>query len=108
MVPHGCALPAELFPDWARDFGRAAAIELEIGPGRGGFALGHAAAHPEADLVCIETRRSDCTARRFCRMRRRLRHSHPSAGSELRSIVSTAPMAMRSRASSNGALRIAR
>ena len=60
MVPHGCALPQDLFPDWSREFGRAAAIELEIGPGRGGFALDHAAAHREVDLVCIETRRSDC------------------------------------------------
>jgi len=60
VVPHGCALPQELFPDWSRDFGRAAPLELEIGPGRGGFALDHAAAHHEIDLVCIETRRSDC------------------------------------------------
>ena len=74
VVPHGCALPAELFPDWPRDFGRAAAIELEIGPGRGGFALGHAAAHPEADLVCIETRRSDCEVIRERAARRGLRN----------------------------------
>jgi tRNA (guanine-N7-)-methyltransferase len=60
VVPHGCAVPGEAFPDWARDFGRAAPLELEIGPGRGGFALDHAAAHPEVDLVCIETRRADC------------------------------------------------
>jgi len=60
VVPHGCTAPGEAFPDWARDFGRAAPLELEIGPGRGGFALGHAAAHPGIDLVCIETRRSDC------------------------------------------------
>jgi tRNA (guanine-N7-)-methyltransferase len=60
VVPHGCALPQDLFPDWPRQLGRAAPLELEIGPGRGGFALGHAAAHPDIDLVCIETRRSDC------------------------------------------------
>jgi tRNA (guanine-N7-)-methyltransferase len=60
VVPHGCAVPGEAFPDWARDFGRAAPLELEIGPGRGGFALGHSGAHPGIDLVCIETRRSDC------------------------------------------------
>jgi tRNA (guanine-N7-)-methyltransferase len=60
VVPHGCALPGDLFPDWRRDFGRAAPLQLEVGPGRGGFALGHAAAHPEVDLVCIETKRSDC------------------------------------------------
>jgi len=60
VVPHGCAVPGEAFPDWARDFGRPAPLELEIGPGRGGFALDHASAHRELDLVCIETRRSDC------------------------------------------------
>jgi tRNA (guanine-N7-)-methyltransferase len=60
VVSHGCALAQDLFPDWSRDFGRAAPLELEIGPGHGGFALDHAAAHPEIDLVCIETRRSDC------------------------------------------------
>ena len=60
-----CAHPDEQFPDWARDFSRAPdasgplRLELEIGPGRGGFALDHAAAHPEIDLCAIETRRSD-------------------------------------------------
>jgi tRNA (guanine-N7-)-methyltransferase len=72
VVPHGCALPQESFPDWAGEFGRAAALELEIGPGRGGFALEHAAAHPEIDLVCIETRRSDCERIRARAKRRRL------------------------------------
>jgi tRNA (guanine-N7-)-methyltransferase len=56
----GCPLPSELFPDWKRDFGREAPLELEIGPGRGAFALDHAGLHPELDLVLIETRRSDC------------------------------------------------
>jgi tRNA (guanine-N7-)-methyltransferase len=74
VVPHGCALPQDLFPDWKRDFGRAAPLELEIGPGRGGFALGHAAAHPEIDLVCIETRRSDCELIRDRAARRGLRN----------------------------------
>jgi tRNA (guanine-N7-)-methyltransferase len=60
VVPHGCALPQDLFPDWPRDFGRVAPLQVEIGPGRGGFALGHAAAHPDIDLVCIETKRTDC------------------------------------------------
>src|SRR4051794_34233828 len=59
-ITHGCALPHELFPDWPRDFGRAAPLELEIGPGRGHFALDHAAANPGMDLVALETRRSDC------------------------------------------------
>jgi tRNA (guanine-N7-)-methyltransferase len=60
---HGCALPGDEAPDWPREFGRAPEeliLELEIGPGRGGFALDHAQAHPEIDLVAIETRRSDC------------------------------------------------
>jgi tRNA (guanine-N7-)-methyltransferase len=56
----GCNQPHEAFPDWERDFGRKAPLELEIGPGRGAFALDHAARHPEIDLVVIETRRSDC------------------------------------------------
>jgi tRNA (guanine-N7-)-methyltransferase len=56
----GCAEPQELYPDWDRDFGREAPLELEIGPGRGAFALDHAARHPEVNLVAIETRRSDC------------------------------------------------
>ena len=74
VVPHGCALPGEAFPDWARDFGRTAPLELEIGPGRGAFALDHAAAHPEVDLVCIETRRSDCEEIREHALRRGLRN----------------------------------
>jgi tRNA (guanine-N7-)-methyltransferase len=59
-MPYGCREPHELYPDWERDFGRAAPLELEIGPGRGAFALDHAARHPEIDLVAIESRRSDC------------------------------------------------
>ena len=60
-APYSCALPGTLQPDWSRDFGRAGpqTLELEIGPGRGAFALDHARAHPELDLVAIETRRSD-------------------------------------------------
>lgn len=61
--PHGCALPSEAFPDWPAEFGREAAaqrLHLEIGPGRGAFALDFAQLHPEADLIAIETRRSDC------------------------------------------------
>ena len=56
-----CAQPGEAFPDWQRDFGRAAPgpLEVEIGPGHGAFALDHAAAHPELDLIAIETRRAD-------------------------------------------------
>ena len=60
-APHSCALPGTLLPDWPRDFSRSGPqlLELEIGPGRGAFALDHAKAHPELDLVAIETRRSD-------------------------------------------------
>jgi tRNA (guanine-N7-)-methyltransferase len=74
VVAHGCALPGEAFPDWERDFGRKGQLELEIGPGRGGFALDHAALHPELDLVCIETRRGDCALIRERAARRGLRN----------------------------------
>ena len=51
----GCAEPGSVFPDWG---GRP--VEVEIGPGRGAFALDHAALHPQRTLVVIETRRADC------------------------------------------------
>jgi len=70
----GCAEPHELYPDWRREFGRDAPLELEIGPGRGAFALDHAARHPEVDLVAIETRRSDCELIRSRAERRGLRN----------------------------------
>ncbi len=66
--------PHQAFPDWERDFGRKAPLELEIGPGRGAFALDHAARHPEVDLVAIETRRSDCALIRGRAERRALRN----------------------------------
>src|SRR5256885_7694969 len=59
-LAHGCALPSEAFPDWEETFGRKAPLELEIGPGRGHFALDHAARNPSLYLVCIESRRADC------------------------------------------------
>jgi tRNA (guanine-N7-)-methyltransferase len=71
---HGCALPEAMFPEWERDFARAAPLELEIGPGRGHFALDHAAAHPEIDLVAVETRRADCDLVRERARRRGLRN----------------------------------
>jgi tRNA (guanine-N7-)-methyltransferase len=52
---YGCAEPGEIFPDWGKR-----PVEVEIGPGRGAFALDHAALHPERTLVVIETRRADC------------------------------------------------
>jgi tRNA (guanine-N7-)-methyltransferase len=63
----GCAPPDEHFPDWG-----ARALELEIGPGRGAFALDHAALHPERTLVAIETRRADCELIRHRAARRGL------------------------------------
>ena len=51
----GCAEPGSIFPDWG-----PRPLELEIGPGRGGFALDYARLHPQVELVAIETRRSDC------------------------------------------------
>ena len=71
---YGCREPHELYPDWKRDFGREAPLELEIGPGRGAFALEHAARHPEVDLVAIESRRSDCELIRARAARRGLRN----------------------------------
>ncbi len=70
----GCAEPDELYPDWKRDFGRNAPLELEIGPGRGAFALDHAARHPEIDVVVIEARRSDCELIRARALKRGLRN----------------------------------
>lgn len=43
--------------DWDREFGREAPLEVEIGSGMGGFALGQAAAHPEINLIAIEIRK---------------------------------------------------
>ncbi|WP_242346726.1 tRNA (guanosine(46)-N7)-methyltransferase TrmB [Anaeromyxobacter terrae] len=49
----------DLAPDWAARLGPAAArLELEIGCGHGGFALGFAQAHPDRALVAIEQRRA--------------------------------------------------
>jgi tRNA (guanine-N7-)-methyltransferase len=51
-------LAVDLRPDWHALFGdRAAALELEIGSGHGGFALAFARARPERALVAIEQRR---------------------------------------------------
>ena len=63
---HGCAAPGEVLPDWPALFGLGAGrpLELELGFGRGHFALDHAAGHPELDLVAIELRRSDCDSLR--------------------------------------------
>jgi tRNA (guanine-N7-)-methyltransferase len=48
----------DLRPDWSARFGEAAGrLELEIGPGHGGFALGFARAHADRALVAIEQRK---------------------------------------------------
>jgi tRNA (guanine-N7-)-methyltransferase len=48
----------DLLPDWRARFGPAAGrLELEIGPGHGGFALAFARAHPDRALVAIEQRK---------------------------------------------------
>jgi len=54
------------FPDWGTIVGPgpAAALELEIGSGHGGFALGFARAHPDRALVAIEQRRAFAEALR--------------------------------------------
>ncbi len=54
-MQYGCTEPGSAYPDWG-----PRPVEVEIGPGRGGFALDHAKLHPGIELICIETRRSDC------------------------------------------------
>jgi tRNA (guanine-N7-)-methyltransferase len=43
--------------DWAAEFGRKAPLELEIGCGAGGFAIGYCQAHPEVNYVAFEWRK---------------------------------------------------
>ena len=55
----------DLVPDWREALGDAALrLELEIGAGHGGFALGFARARPDGALVAIEQRRSFADALR--------------------------------------------
>jgi tRNA (guanine-N7-)-methyltransferase len=42
---------------WAQEFGREGPLELEIGCGAGGFALGYCQAHPEVNYVAFEWRK---------------------------------------------------
>jgi tRNA (guanine-N7-)-methyltransferase len=53
-------------PDWGALLGAEAAakLELEIGSGHGGYALGFARAHPDRALVAIEQRRAFADALR--------------------------------------------
>lgn len=51
-------LALDLIPDWGARFGPAAGkLELEIGPGHGGFALAFARTHADRALVTIEQRK---------------------------------------------------
>jgi tRNA (guanine-N7-)-methyltransferase len=50
----GC--PPARPPDWHRAFGRAAPLEVDLGCGRGHYALARARAVPDSDLVAIDTR----------------------------------------------------
>lgn len=48
----------DLLPDWRARFGDAAErLELEIGPGHGGYALAFARSHADRALVAIEQRK---------------------------------------------------
>jgi len=51
----GCVEPGSVFPDWGDG-----PVEVEIGPGRGGFALDYAALKLRMRIILIETRRADC------------------------------------------------
>jgi tRNA (guanine-N7-)-methyltransferase len=57
-VEDAAPIALDLLPDWPARLGaRAAALELEIGSGHGGFALAFARERPDAALVAIEQRR---------------------------------------------------
>ena len=40
--------------DFAREFGNSRPVELEVGAGRGDFAVGYCSATPGVNLVCVE------------------------------------------------------
>jgi tRNA (guanine-N7-)-methyltransferase len=52
---YGCAEPGSVFPEWG-----PRPVHVEVGPGRGGFALDFASSHPAVTLIAIETRKADC------------------------------------------------
>jgi tRNA (guanine-N7-)-methyltransferase len=56
-VPDDAPIALELFPDWSA-LAPGRPLELEIGPGHGGYALAFCRQHPERTLVAIERRRS--------------------------------------------------
>jgi tRNA (guanine-N7-)-methyltransferase len=51
-------------PDWDELFGMGGPLELEIGAGKGGFALGFGHRHPERRLVAMEVRHHYATMTR--------------------------------------------
>jgi tRNA (guanine-N7-)-methyltransferase len=56
--PAGLALRESQTPvAWDQEFGRSGPLELEIGCGAGGFALGYCQAHPEVNYVAFEWRK---------------------------------------------------
>lgn len=60
-------------PDWPFIFGAQRPLHLEIGSGRGHFALDFAASH-DVNLIAIEMRRSDCDLIRERRDKRGIRN----------------------------------
>src|SRR5260370_20167404 len=52
---HGCVEPGAIFPDWG-----PRPLEVQIGPGRGGFPLHHPSPPPGVEVVLIETRPGGC------------------------------------------------
>lgn len=50
-------IAVDLLPDWADIAGPAGGLELEVGPGHGGFALAYCGRHPDRTLVAIEQRK---------------------------------------------------
>ncbi len=48
---------AKAFPDWDQVFGSTGPLELEIGCGAGGFALGYCQKHPQVRYVAFEWRK---------------------------------------------------
>jgi tRNA (guanine-N7-)-methyltransferase len=70
---YGPVEPHELFPDWNAILGFERPMHVEIGSGRGHFALDYAAREP-VNLVAIEQRRSDCDTIRERRAKRGIRN----------------------------------
>jgi tRNA (guanine-N7-)-methyltransferase len=72
-VFEGPVSPDEVRPDWTAIFGVECPLHLEIGSGRGHFALDYAATH-DVNFIAIEMRRSDCDDIRRRRDKRGLRN----------------------------------